>query len=136
MTYSTAEKQLDTCRWNTCSLSGESMRLHQPVLACVVRKTCQHYFCKRQERGLKGYFSMSSHGYILFFSDYVHILYTHSHLASFLYSILCATAACISMPYLGIDTSRRVAFSQVFLKNTDYSVSQIKNSHRQIILNS
>ena len=32
------------------------------------------------------------------------------HFASFLYSILCAIAACIAMPHLDIDTSRRVVF--------------------------
>ena len=38
------------------------------------------------------------------------------------------------MPRLDIDTSRSVAFSWVFLKSAGYSVSQIKNWHRQTIL--
>ena len=63
------------------------------------------------------------------FSDYVHIHTMHSHLAYFLYSILHATAACITMPRLDIDTSRRVVFSRVFLKSAGYLVSQIKNRH-------
>ena len=61
-------------------------------------------------------------------------IYIHSHLASFLRSILCVTAACIAMLRLDTDTSRRVVFSTVFLKSAGYSVFQIKNQHRKIIL--
>ena len=42
--------------------------------------------------------------------------------------------ACIIMPRLDIDTSSRVVSSRVFLKSSGYSVSQIKNRHRQTIL--
>ena len=58
----------------------------------------------------------------------------HSHVASFLYFILCVTTTCIAMPCLDIDTSKRVVISWVFLKSTGYSVSQIKNQHWQTIL--
>ena len=52
-------------------------------------------------------------------------IYIHSYLASFLCSVLCTTAACIAMPHLDIDRSRRLVFSCVFFKSTGYSVSQI-----------
>ena len=65
------------------------------------------------------------------FSGYVNI-HTYRHLAPFC-SILCATAACIAMHRLDIDTSIRVVFSQVFLKSTGYLVSQIKNRQQQTI---
>ena len=35
------------------------------------------------------------------------------------------------MPHLDTDTSRRVVFSQVFLKSVGYSVLQIKNRRRR-----
>ena len=68
------------------------------------------------------------------FPSVIMYMYICSHLVSFLHSILCATAACIAMPHLDIDTSRRVVFSRVFLKNAGYLVPQIKNRHRQTIL--
>ena len=46
------------------------------------------------------------------FPSVIMYIYIRSHLASFLHCILCATAACIAMPHLDIDTSRRVVFSQ------------------------
>ena len=49
-------------------------------------------------------------------------------------AILCATAACITMLRLDIDTSRRVVFFHILLKSAGYSVSQIKNRHRQTTL--
>ena len=67
------------------------------------------------------------------------IIYIYTYIAtsvSFLQSILCATAACIAIPRLDIDTLRRVVFCRVFLKSAGYSVSQIKIQHRQTILNS
>ena len=72
--------------------------------------------------------------YVRTFPLVIMYIYIHSHLACFLHSILCATAACFTMPCLDIDTSRRVVFSRVFLKSAGYSVSQIKNRHRQTIL--
>ena len=70
------------------------------------------------------------------FPSVIMYIYICSHLASFLHSILCATAACIAIPRLDIDTSGGVFFSRVFLKNAgyNYSVSQIKNKHQQTIL--
>ena len=38
------------------------------------------------------------------FPSVIMYIYMHSHLMSFLHSILCATAACITMPCLDIDT--------------------------------
>ena len=109
------------------------MQLHQPILACVVGKTCQHYFCKRQEHRLRGHYSRSSHWYILFLQWLCTYSYIRSHLASFLRSILCATAVCITMCHSDIDVYTRVAFSRVFLKSAGYLVSQIKNLHQQTI---
>ena len=60
------------------------------------------------------------------FNDYMYI-YIRSHLAYFLHSKLCATANCITMPHLDIDTLGIVLFSRVFLKSAGYPVSQIKN---------
>ena len=110
--------------------------IHQPILACAVRKTCQHYFCKRQECRLRGHYSRYSHGYIYTFPSVIMYIYIIlcSHLASFLHSILCATAACITIPCLDIDTSSRVVFSWLLLKSAGYSASQIKNRHQQSIL--
>ena len=68
------------------------------------------------------------------FPSIIMYIYIRSHLPSFLCSKLCATAACITMPRLDIDTSGRVVFSRVFLKSAGYSISQIKNGHRQTIL--
>ena len=68
------------------------------------------------------------------FPSVIMYIYIRSHLASYLRSILCATAACITMPCLDIDTLRRVVFFRVFLKSAGYLVSQIKNRHRQTIL--
>ena len=64
--YGTAQRQLDTCRQSTHNLLAKSTWLHQPILLCAVRKTCQHYFGKRQEHRLRGYYSRSSCGYLLF----------------------------------------------------------------------
>ena len=68
------------------------------------------------------------------FPSVIMYIYIRSHLVLFLHSIMCATATCTAMPCLDIDTSLRVVFSQVFLKKVGYSVSQIKNRHRQSIL--
>ena len=109
--------------------------VHQPVLACAVRKTCQHYFCKRQECRLRGHYSGYSRGYIYMyfsFSDYLHIHTQPLSIFSSFYTVY--NAACTTIPCLDIDTSRRVVFSRLFLKNTGYSVSQIKNQHQQSTL--
>ena len=84
----------------------------------------------RAKRALQWVFT----GHILFLQWLCTYMYVHSHIASFLYSILCVTAACIAMPCLNIDTSRRVVFCRVFLKSSGYWVSQIKNWHGQAIL--
>ena len=41
-------------------------KAHGYINTCAVGKTCQHYFCKRQEHRLRGHYSRSSRGYILF----------------------------------------------------------------------
>ena len=106
MTYGTAQRQLDTPELSAHNLLVESMQLYQPVLACAVGKTCQHYFCRRQERRLKGITAGLHSGNI--FPSVVLYIYIRSHLVSFLCSILCATVACITMPRLNIETSRRL----------------------------
>ena len=67
------------------------------------------------------------------FPSVIMYIYICSHLASFLCSLLCATAACIATLCLDIDTSIKLVFSQVFLKSAGYSVSLIKNQYRQTI---
>ena len=57
------------------------------------------------------------------FSVYVHT-YVATYLVSFLLSICVRWLACIAMPCLDIDTSRRVVF-----ECTGYSVSQIKKEN-------
>ena len=60
------------------------------------------------------------------FSVYVRT-YVASYLVSFLLSVWLA---CITMPHLDVDTSKRV----VLLKSAGYLVSQIKKQHGQTIL--
>ena len=50
-TYSTAQRQLDTHGYSTRNLLAESTHFYQPVLACVVRKTCQNLFLKGKNTG-------------------------------------------------------------------------------------
>ena len=42
------------------------LKAHGYINTCAVGKTCQHYFCKRQGHRLRGHYSRSSRGYILF----------------------------------------------------------------------
>ena len=126
--YGTAQRQLDTCRQSACTLLAESIRLHQSILACAVRKPTNIIF-KRQERGLRGHYSGSSCRYIATFLQCL-CTYIRSQLVSLLLHTVCNWLACIAMPCLDTDTSRRI----VFLKSAGYLVSQIKKRHRQTVL--
>ena len=62
---------------------------HQPILACAVRKTCQHYFCKRQECRLRGHYSGYSRGYIYTFPSVIMYINIRSHLVFSSFYTLC-----------------------------------------------
>ena len=69
--YSRMVRYSSKVTWHTqikhIQLIGQKHAVTSTHIGVCSRKTSWHYFCKRQEGGLRGHYSGSSRGYILFF---------------------------------------------------------------------